>query len=41
MTILWDADGSHFGQGSGLSLFVDGEKVANSPRLQRLTAEMK
>lgn len=41
VTILWDADGSHFGKGSGLSLFVDGEKVANSAHLQRLTAELK
>jgi hypothetical protein len=40
VTILWDADGSHYGQGAGLSLFVDGVRVAQAPGPTRLTAPL-
>ncbi len=30
VTVLYDKDGSHYGQGSGLTVFVDGENVANT-----------
>jgi len=38
LTILWDADGMRYGQGQGLTLLVDGKRVANRPDLGKLTA---
>ena len=40
VTILWDADGSHYRLGAGLGLLVDGAPVAHSPTLQRLTVAL-
>lgn len=40
IAIQWDSDGSHYGQGAGLKLEVDGEKVASAPSLDRLTAKV-
>lgn len=38
IAVQWDADGSHYGQKSGLTLEVDGEEAASSSKLERLTA---
>ena len=36
VTIVWDSDGSRYKRGAGLSLLVDGTKVAHSPKPDRL-----
>jgi hypothetical protein len=38
LRIVYDADGTRYGEGAGLILFVDGIKVASSPGLGKLTA---
>ena len=40
LTILYDKDGSRYGKGKGLRLFVDGEALADAPTLSRLTARL-
>lgn len=35
LTIVWDADGSHYGLGQGYSLFIDGERAAAADELGR------
>ncbi|MGH9917596.1 MAG: MGH1-like glycoside hydrolase domain-containing protein, partial [Nitrososphaerales archaeon] len=40
VTILYDFDGKRYGRGAGLSLFVDGRRVAHSPHLGPLTAKL-
>ena len=40
VTIIWDRDGKKYGRGAGLTLLVDGKKVANAPKLGRLTANL-
>jgi hypothetical protein len=40
VTILWDRDGTRYGRGVGLQLFVDGERVARSDQLERLTGQL-
>lgn len=40
LTILWDADGMRYGQGQGLTLLVDGHRVANRKDLGTLTATL-
>ena len=40
VTIIWDKTGKKYGKGQGLTLLVDGKKVANSPNLARLTVEL-
>jgi hypothetical protein len=40
VTILWDRDGSRFGQGAGLILKVDGNELARAPRLERMTVPL-
>lgn len=34
--VLYDRDGSHYGGAPGLAVWLDGELVARSPRLERL-----
>ncbi len=36
LTILWDRDGSRYGRGAGLAVFLDGEEVGRSPILADL-----
>ena len=36
LTILWDETGLRYGQGRGLTLLVDGRRVANRPTLGKL-----
>lgn len=40
VSIFWDRDGSHYRHGSGLSLNVDGKRIARSDTLARITAAM-
>ncbi|HET7604420.1 MAG TPA: discoidin domain-containing protein, partial [Gemmatimonadales bacterium] len=40
VAILWDRDGSHYRHGAGLSLYVDGRRVAHADSLGRLVAAM-
>lgn len=37
VTVLWDRDGSRYGQGAGLRVYVDGVRVATRPDLGKLT----
>jgi hypothetical protein len=41
LTIVWDETGKVYGQGAGLSLFVDGKRVAHADDLQRLQASLR
>ncbi len=36
LTIAWDRDGSKYGRGAGLMVFIDGEMIAQTPALGRL-----
>lgn len=40
VTIVWDETGEKFKKGKGLSVWVNGKKVASSPKLERLTGKM-
>ncbi len=40
LAIIWDRDGSKYKRGAGLTLLADGEKIASSPALGRLTATL-
>jgi len=40
LTVLWDADGSHYGRGSGLTLLVDGSIAGHRPTLGELDARL-
>jgi hypothetical protein len=40
LTILWDHDGSRFGDGAGLMLRIDGKEIARRPKLERMTASL-
>ncbi|MES2390743.1 MAG: glycosyl hydrolase family 65 protein [Acidobacteriota bacterium] len=41
LTIVWDATGKRYGKGKGLTLMVDGRKVASRPELGALLYRMK
>jgi hypothetical protein len=41
VTILWDADGSHYGREAGLTLLVDGIPVSHSATPSRLTVPLE
>jgi len=40
VTVLWDADGSHYGRGAGLQVFVDGVVVASSSTLEHVVGKL-
>ncbi len=40
VSIFWDRDGSHYGRGAGLALYVDGHRVGRAAQLTRLVADM-
>ncbi|MEV0383154.1 NEW3 domain-containing protein [Nonomuraea sp. NPDC050643] len=40
VTVLWDRDGTRYGQGKGLRLYVDGRLAAARPALGELTAHV-
>ncbi|GAA5024384.1 hypothetical protein GCM10025734_82840 [Kitasatospora paranensis] len=37
VTLLWDRDGTHYGQGAGMRVYVDGRLSRTSPTLRDLT----
>jgi hypothetical protein len=40
LTILWDRNGLHYGRGSGLSVYCDGQLIANTNILARVTGAL-
>jgi hypothetical protein len=40
VTIVWDRSGQHYGRGVGLAVWVDGQEIARSATLQRLTGKL-
>ena len=40
VAVRWDADGSHYRAGKGLSVAVDGREVASAPTLRRITVPL-
>lgn len=40
LTIIWDRDGKHFDRGKGLTIFVNGKKIAHSKQLGPLQARL-
>ena len=40
VSVVWDKDGTRYGQGAGLHLLVDGKKVASSGKLERLSVKL-
>lgn len=41
LTIVWDKDGQRYGRGPGLRVLADGNEMARSDKLERLTATLK
>ncbi len=37
VTVLWDRDGTHYGQGAGMKIYVDGALVRTSPTVTAMT----
>ena len=40
LTILWDADGAHFGHGRGLAVLADGNEIARAQKLGKLSGKL-
>jgi hypothetical protein len=40
VTIIWDKDGLKYKKGKGLSVWVNGKKVASSLKLEKITGKM-
>jgi len=40
VTIIWDKDGTKYKKGTGLSVWVNGKKVASSVKLEKITGKM-
>jgi hypothetical protein len=40
ISILWDKDGKHYKKGTGLSVFINGKKVANSVALEKIITKL-
>ncbi|MFC1408578.1 LamG-like jellyroll fold domain-containing protein [Streptacidiphilus sp. N1-12] len=40
ITLLWDRDGTHYGQGKGMKVYVDGVLRSTSPTLRDLTVHV-
>lgn len=40
VTIIWDKDGTKYKKGKGLSVWVNGKKLASSVKLEKLTGKM-
>lgn len=41
LTVMWDRTGEKYGRGKGLTILVDGEKVAHSAKLERVVGSLK
>ena len=40
ISIYWDADGSRYGRGAGLSVFANGKCIARADRLGKLSVKL-
>lgn len=40
LTIVWDRTGERYGRGAGLTLYCDGDRIAHSPTLSRITGQL-
>jgi hypothetical protein len=40
VTIIWDKDGTKYKKGKGLSVWVNGKKVAGSDKLEKVTGKL-
>ncbi|MHC4498531.1 MAG: glycosyl hydrolase family 65 protein [Planctomycetota bacterium] len=40
ITILWDKNGTKYGKGTGLRIYADGQEIAHSARLGRVTGQL-
>ena len=40
LTVLWDRDGTRYGRGKGLSIWIDGAEIARRATLGKLTTTM-
>jgi hypothetical protein len=40
ITITWDKDGTKYRKGKGLSVFVNGKKVAASEQLEKVSGKL-
>jgi hypothetical protein len=40
LSIVWDRDGSQYGRGEGLMLFLNGEKIASAPTPRKMTVQI-
>jgi len=40
VTIIWDKEGSKYKKGKGLSVWVNGKKVASSLKLEKVTGKL-
>jgi hypothetical protein len=38
VTIIWDIDGKKYNKGKGFSVWVNGKKIAQSEKLEKLSA---
>lgn len=41
LTIIWDKSGEQYKRGKGLTILADGKVIAQSPKLERLTARLQ
>jgi len=40
LTVVWDKDGKHYGRGAGLRVLADGQEIAKSTTLERITGKL-
>ena len=40
LTIIWDADGTHYHHGKGLTVLAGGKEIARTDKLEKLTAKL-
>lgn len=40
LTVIWDQDGSRYGRGAGLHVLANGQPIASSERLERITGKL-
>jgi hypothetical protein len=40
LTIVWDSDGQRYGRAAGLTVLADGQEIARSGKLERLTGKL-
>ena len=40
LTVIWDKDGTRYGRGAGLRVLADGQQIASSKKLERVTGKL-